>query len=351
MGIFDNVLKANESLFLNEIALDFDYLPNEVPYRENQHHYIAKCISPLFNDRSGTNLFVCGSPGIGKTIAIKNVFRELKTKTDKIKTIYINCWKLDTSFKMAVDICEQLDYKWTHNKRTDELLKAISGILNKKAVVFCFDECDKAKETDIFYFIAEEILKKCIILITNEKGWLSNLDNRVRSRLMLDVLEFRPYNVKETEGILKQRKEFVFVPGVFEEEAFNLIINKTFEARDIRTGLFLMREAGNIAEGFSSRRIKEDHAKVAILKLDKFKIKSSADFGEEERKILDLIKENSGSTIKDVYDIYKKQGGDKSYRTFHRSIDDLRVNKMISVEDRGGTSSNIVRYEKKLTDF
>lgn len=351
MGIFDNMLKGDESLFLNEIALDFDYLPKEVPFRENENKQIAECIKPLFSERTGTNLFIFGSPGIGKTVAVKNVFRELKTKTDSIKTIYINCWKLDTSFKMAVNILEQLDYKWIHNKRTDELLKVISSMLNKKSVVFCFDEVDKAKETDIFYTLSEDILRKSILLVTNEKNWLSNLDNRVKSRLMLDMLEFRPYGVDETEGILRQRRDFVFVPGVFDNHAFELVVGKTHGAKDMRTGLFLMRESGNIAESSSSRKIKEDHVKLAILKQDKFKIKSSADFGEEERRILNIVKEHSGKTIKDIYDVYRKVGGDKSYRTFHRSVNDLKVNKMILVEERGGTASNVVRYSKKLTDF
>jgi len=350
MGIFDNMLKGDESLFLNEIALDFDYLPKEVPFRENENKQVAECIKPLFSERTGTNLFICGSPGIGKTVAVKNVFRELKTKTDSIKTIYINCWKLDTSFKMAVNILEQLDYKWVHNKRTDELIKIIASILNKQNVVFCFDEVDKAKETDIFYSLAEDILRKSIILVTNEKDWLSHLDNRIKSRLMLDMLEFKPYNINETEEILKQRRDFVFVRGVFDEHAFDLIVNKTYQTKDLRTGLFLMRESGNIAENASSRKIKEDHVKLAILKQSKFKIKSSADFGEEERKILNLIKEHSGKTIKDVYEVYRKIGGDKSYRTFHRSINDLKVNKMILVEGKSGTSS-IVRYSRKLTDF
>src|SRR3989344_3861017 len=123
MGLFDNILHDNESLFVNEIALDYDYVPKEIPHRGEQQHYIADCLKPLFQRKSGRNLFVFGSPGIGKTVAIKHVLRELKDKTDDIFTVYVNCWKKDTSYKILLDICEQLNYKWFHNKRTDELLK------------------------------------------------------------------------------------------------------------------------------------------------------------------------------------------------------------------------------------
>ena len=35
MGLFDGMLKEDESLFINEFALDFDYLPNIIKFRED----------------------------------------------------------------------------------------------------------------------------------------------------------------------------------------------------------------------------------------------------------------------------------------------------------------------------
>ena len=139
MGIFDNVLKEGESLFLDEIALDYDYIPKLIKFRESQQHYIADCIKPLFNNRNGKNLFICGSPGIGKSLVVKHVLRDLKNETDAIIPIYINWWKKDTSFKIINEICEQLNYKWVQGKRTDELMEVITNMLNKKAVVFVLD--------------------------------------------------------------------------------------------------------------------------------------------------------------------------------------------------------------------
>jgi len=354
MGIFDNMLKEGESLFVDEIALDYDYMPKLVKYRENQQHYIADCIKPLFNNRNGRNLFICGKPGIGKTLVVKHVLRDLKNETDTIIPIYINCWKKDTSFKIVNEICEQLNYKWTQGKRTDELMEVITNMLNKKSVVFCLDEADKVKEVDVIYSLCEDILKKSIIMITNEKDWYSNLDGRIRSRLMCDYLEFKPYNFKETEGILKERMNHAFVQNIFDEEGFNMIVKKAYEVNDIRTGLFLMKEAGNLAESRASRDIKIDHVKIAILKLESFKVKSSADFGEEERKILDIIKENSGKTTKELFDIYSKDGGDKSYRTFFRRIEDLKRGKMIETEEINegfAGRATKVSYTKKLDEF
>jgi len=347
MGLFDDILHDNESLFLDEIALDYDYVPKEIPYREEQQHFIANCIAPLLQNKTGRNLFITGAPGLGKTLACLFVKRELEEKTDEVFSIYVNCWKRDTSYKILLDICEQLGYKWVHNKRTDELMKVIADIINKKKAVIFLDEVDRIKEADIIYSFCEDLYKKSIILIANDPNWLVNLDQRVKSRLVPELLEFKSYNAKETEGILRKRASYAFVQGVFEEEAIKPIIDKTIELQDIRTGLFLLREAGNNAEMRASRKIAMVHASSAISKLEGFKIKDSQEFNEDEQRILELVKLNSGKTIKELHELCE---ADFSYRTFHRKIEDLKKNNMIEVKEVPGKSS-IVNYSKKLTEF
>jgi Cdc6-like AAA superfamily ATPase len=84
-GLFDNILHDNESLFLDEIALDYDYIPKQIPYRETQQQFIAECISPLLQNKTGRNLFIQGAPGIGKTLAALYVKRELLEKRFKLQ--------------------------------------------------------------------------------------------------------------------------------------------------------------------------------------------------------------------------------------------------------------------------
>jgi len=347
MGLFDNILHDNESLFLDEIALDYDYVPKEIPYRENQQHFIAECIAPLLKGKTGRNLFIHGVPGIGKTLAALYVKRELEEKSNEVQTIYVNCWKKDTSYKILIDICEQVGYKWTHNKRTDELMEVLSKILNKKSCVIFLDEVDRVKEADIIYSFCEDLFKKSLILIANNPEWFDQLDNRVKSRLSAEKLEFTPYNARETEGILRMRAKYAFVPDVWDEEALQSIIDRTIEMKDIRSGLYLLRESGNFAEMKASRKIKIEHADKALSKFDDFKIKKSSEFGVSEQKILDLIKTNSGKTVKELHTLI---GEEFSYRTFHRKIDELKKNNMIEVVEVPGKSS-IINYSKKLTDF
>jgi cell division control protein 6 len=357
MSIFRDMLGSGESLLRNPVALDYDFMPKLVPYRDNEQFRMAGCIKPLFQKRNGRNLVVWGRPGVGKTVACRHVLADLSEQTDEIVPFYVNCWSKNTSFKIAVELCEQLGYKLTHNKKTDELLEIAVKILNKSSAVLAFDEIDKVEEFDFLYSLLEGVYRKSIILITNYKEWSITLDERIRSRLLPEIVEFRPYNLTETRGILKGRLDAGVAPDVFDDEGFELIVQKTFELSDIRSGLYLIREAVNIAEDKSLKKVSADFVKEVITKLDEFKTKKTAYLEEETQKILELIKKNSGKKIGELFKLYQDNGGTMVYKSFQRKIAKLEGGRFISVEKvmggKDGTTSIISYSEtaKKLTDF
>jgi len=357
MALFKDMLKAGESIIRDEIALDYSFIPKLIPFREQQQKYIAGCIKPLFQKRNGKNMLVYGKPGVGKTVACRHIFREIEEESEEVVAVYLNCWQKNTSFKIYLELCEQLGIKFVENKKADELFKMIEKALNRKSVVFAFDEIDKMEDYDFLYLILEEIYRKSILFISNYRDWLDSLDSRIKSRLMADILEFKPYNLKETEGILRQRMEYAFVPGVFEKDAFNAIVKKTFELEDMRSGLHLMKEAALAAENESSKRVTLEHANKAIGKLDEFSIKGSDGLVESEKAILTLIKNNSGGRIGDLFRLYIDNGGDLTYKTFYRKVNKLEAGKFIALERiEGGADGNttivsIKNVEKKLSDF
>lgn len=351
MGLFDNMLKADESLFRDDQALDYEFLPKLLPFREDEQQQVAECIQPLFAGRNGRNCLIHGAPGIGKTAAVKHVLRELEEKTDDIHIIYANCWQTNTSYKVYMQICEELNFRFTQNKNSTDLLKVIAQIVNKKSAVIVFDEIDKAEEFDFLYSLIEELYKVSIVLITNYKSWLLDLDERIKSRLTPELIEFTEYSAGETTKILQQRLDFAFVPGVWEDEAFNLVTQRASAAKDIRTGLYLLRQAGLKAEAKASRKITQEHVKAALSSMDEFTIKSANDLNEDEQFIFELIKKNTGKKIGDLYNIYKKEGGKTSYKTFQRRIAALDEGKFISLERQTGQGGNTTIVNKKLTEY
>ncbi|MBN1543939.1 AAA family ATPase [Candidatus Woesearchaeota archaeon] len=356
MSMFKDMLRGDESLFRNEMALDFEFLPKVLPYRENEQRHFATCIAPLLQSRNGRNLFIYGAPGIGKTAAMRFVFRDLEEETDDVVPIYVNCWQKNTTFKILIEICDQLGYKLTHNKRTEELFEVVKGIVNKKAAVFAFDEVDKVEDYDFLYSLLEEIFKKSVFLITNHKDWLMELDQRIKSRLLPEVLEFRRYSLAETKGILKQRIDYAFAPGVWEENAVDAVAARTFELEDLRSGLYLLRESGLAAEAKSSRKVMTDHVREAVAKMDEFSIKPRSELDDDMQVILGLVKSNSGKKIGDLFRLYQQEGGQSVYKTFQRKIRKLADGKFVSIQSiKGGAdgTTSIITYQstKKLTEF
>jgi len=342
--------------------LDYDYVPKIIPYREPQQRYIAECIRPLMHERNGKNILIHGPSGNGKTVACKNLFQELHDETENIEIIYINCWQRNTSFKIMKEMADQLGFRFTQNLNTDELFKAISKKINKGSAVFCFDEADKIDDFDFLYMILEDIYRKSVVLITNYHEWLINLDSRIKSRLTPDTMEFKSYSMAEMRGIMTERIKFAFFEDVWDDEAFEIIVKKAFDKSDIRAGLYLLKEAGMIAESSGSKKITLDHAKKSIEKLDEFTIKNDSELEDDTRFILTVIKENSGKKIGDLFSLYEKESGKSSYKTFTRKIAKLASNKFVSLDkivggQDGNTtivkfiSANASKEDKKLTDF
>ena len=131
-GYFKNFLDGGESLFINEDALELEWVPKELPFRENQQQQIADSIKPLLSLRNGKNIFVYGDPGIGKTAATKWILRDLEETTDEVEAVYVNCWQKNTTYKIFVEICHSLGYRFTQNKNTEEIFGIIKNIVNKK---------------------------------------------------------------------------------------------------------------------------------------------------------------------------------------------------------------------------
>lgn len=265
------LLGGDESLFINPGVLEQDYLPRLIPYRESQHQYLAECIKPLFNSRNGTNLLVCGPSGIGKTACVMYILRKLREESDAILPMYVNCWKTDTSTKIIYDMAKKLDIRYVEGKGADEVFDLVIRALNKQSsVVFAFDEFDKVQDHRFLYRILEDVPLKTIFIVSNNIEWMNTIDPRIKSRLSLEKVEFKPYNYEETKGILHERSKYAFVVNVWEYEANELVVKKAFEIGDIRFGLALLKKSGEVAENRGSRKIEVPDVERAIEKLRDF---------------------------------------------------------------------------------
>lgn len=339
MDFFDTHLKDTESLFKDEMALDSEYTPKFIKFRENEQQRIADVLKPLVQKRNSINLFITGSPGLGKTLAVKHIIREMEEKglDENVFLLYVNCWKKDSAHKIMLDLCNQLDYRFTINKTTDQLVKEVSKILNMKSSAVILDEADKLEPQafSIVYTLLEDIYRKSVILITNNNKFLAQIDQRILSRLTPETIEFRQYKEEEVYYILKERISYAFVEKVFSEEALKCISKKTFEIKDVRMGLFLLKESGNIAERKLKKCIELEDARSAVEKLPDFSIKP--DLTGEQIKLLEIVKLNSGKTISEIHHLFDIN---LPYRSFFRKIKTIEKAKLINLKNENMGKGN-----------
>ena len=110
-NIFDKaVIGAN--LIKNRKTLTIDYVPEKLPFRDEESKTIAQGLSVVLKNGRPSNLLVFGKPGTGKTAVVKNVITRLKKKSIEhgieITVTIINAKTSNTSYKVLYDIAEDI---------------------------------------------------------------------------------------------------------------------------------------------------------------------------------------------------------------------------------------------------
>ncbi len=314
-----------ESVFKNEYVLDPEYLPEVLPFRENQIRVIANNLLPLKYGKKARNMLIYGLPGIGKTASVKFVFNNLKE--EGIKTAYINCWVHRTPVSILAEITLSLGFFVARRGwGKDEIMHRLVEAINKSdGIAICLDEVDKAN-SEVFYDLLRinQFVDKPVgyVFITNTLDFLARVDARIRSSFLVEDIEFKPYKLHEMEEILRQRAELAFYD--YEHEVVKLAASIAIKKNsDVRVGLDLLRRAGLKAWDANRVKVKLEDLRKVIGKVDnpKKKIVKEKNLNEKERMVLNSLSykyENALEVYKNsmVKDVMGK-------RNFYKYIDRL----------------------------
>ena len=80
-SIFEKAI-SGESLFTNRQALRTDFIPHNLPYRDEQITSIGQILSPILQDSKPSNLLLYGKTGSGKQ-SLLNTYSKNSTKQPK----------------------------------------------------------------------------------------------------------------------------------------------------------------------------------------------------------------------------------------------------------------------------
>ncbi len=353
---------SGKSLVRSWQFLNIDYVPEKLPFRDEEIRALAQVLSTIFKNARPSNLLLFGKPGTGKTAAARNVLERLEKKADElkmdVKVLFINAKTAGSAYKVLFEIAQELGINKQHEKQvhftglsmgeaTDRILQYIQK--KKLSVVMAIDEIDSLVDKsgdDILYNFTRANQKMMggfitLIGISNSLTFKDKLDPRVRSSLSEEELVFNPYTVDQLRQILHDRARVSFNEGAITDAAVNLcaaIAGR--EHGDARKAIDLLRVSAELAEREGATRVDEKHVRAGEDRMERdapfIALKNATT--HNKLVILAVMKSKSGTTG-DVYDTYLSM----CKETEQKPLTQRRMTQIISdLELQGLLSTDIV---------
>lgn len=281
--IFLQTLKSR--IFTNRDVLSHDYVPEELPHREEQIAKLGSVLAPALKGSKPNNVFIYGLTGTGKTAVTKYVLKRLVSKATEIgvgiDTCYVNTRQDDTTYRVILRLGECVGLKLPFTGiSTAEAYRRFIKIADARntIMIVVLDEIDfliKKQGDELLYRLTrsgDELKnsKISVIGITNDLKLVEDLDPRVRSSLGEIELVFPPYNAIQLEDILRQRAKLAFYPEAILDDVISLCAALAArEHGDARRALDILRVAGEIAEREGVAKVTTDHVYKALKEIEK----------------------------------------------------------------------------------
>jgi cell division control protein 6 len=337
--------KMQESkIFKNETALSPEYLPDFLPHRETQIQEIARVLNPITKWRKPQNVFISGSPGIGKTCVSKFVLNELGSFNERVRTVYVNTWDYNTSASLLTKIIVGLGgFIPRRGLSKDEIMEKFIELVKKSrnAFMICLDEVDQLikKDPSALYNLLriDQYVENPIglVMISNYDEILFDLEPRIRSSLNVEKMAFKPYKLDEMKKILSERSKEAFRPGVLEDGVILIAANQAVKKNgDVRIGLQCLQRASRIAEKEGSEKILVKHVKDSLKESTNLKLFLMKErLVGPEKNVMELLEEDDGLPSTELKESYCKRFGDVSQTTFRKYVVDLENKGLVKVEE------------------
>lgn len=333
-NIFNSFLKGPK-IFKDREVLRPDYVPEHLPHREDQLQRVGGILAPVLRGFRGSNLFIYGKTGTGKTAVVRHVLDRLIHKSHEVgasvEACYLNCRLIGTDYRILARLGERLGVKIPFTGlATNEVFDRFKTELDVKRIlmIVVLDEIDaliKAHGDSLLYELTRinENLKHgrvSIMGISNDLRFKELLDPRVISSLSEEEVVFKPYTAPELKDILLERAKASFTDGVLSDGALNLCAAfAAAEHGDARRALDLLRVAGELAEREGSSKVIEDHVRRAQEEIEQDRVVVVLKTLPLHSKLVVcgayLMKraEVEGSVTGDVYEVYKELCGQLSF--------------------------------------
>jgi len=322
-------------IFKDESVFYPDYFPLSIPSRETQIKELTFLLKPLLVQKKANNILVYGPPGTGKTLTTNFVLKELCEYTKKVNFTYINLIKENTRVAVLSKVVSLFGgILPRRGLAIDEILSRTLELFSKAdfspiIILDEIDKMDKEESSKLLYDLARfNVGKKyfTLILVTNYKSCILELDNRTQSTLFLSDLEFPKYKPQEIKGILKERIEYGFIPGSISEDLIGYVAGfAAGRGGDARIAIDLLYKAGKNTEKLGHSEITKDILLSSARLVDSVKLSEKIRYLHPEEYEL-LLAIDEGIDVSTLY--VKLKFSERAIRRYLENLENLELIKI-----------------------
>ncbi|MFH1752340.1 MAG: AAA family ATPase [archaeon] len=356
------------AIFDKEELLYPDFVPEKLPFRDNEVELIVHSLKPVTLGRKPVNLLLYGGTGVGKTVVAKYILRELEEFSDRAKPVFVNCMELKSRHSVLFKIANSLGIVVPRQGVSSmEVFERFSSELNKLELipVIVLDEADVLLSTSDGSKLLYDLLKinestqkrLGLILISNDLTFLSILDPRVKSRLNEQSIFFEPYSVQQLKEILSHRSSKAFLPDALSKDVLGLAAAHAFRlGGDARVAIECLWKAGKLAEKHSEKNVTVNHLNEAINLVDNtYWVRKISYLSESEKQVLMVFDSKPMASGKAFKKYSEKQAVALKERAFRFTLSKLQSLNLVSSEiqrggKKGATRLVSLNFDKKLLE-
>ncbi len=279
-------------IFKNEKALRPEYMPEQLPFRENHLKRLQLYFSQFIEEPGSIcpKVVLIGKAGTGKTVTARK-FGEYVNQVGearRLKYVHVYCYSKRTLFAVLKDIAQQLNIAIPRRGLSvSDLMQVLLESMNDRDLyaivtlddVFHLTDVVEEEQLSDFIKFSEEMYYKTgkyrigMILVSQDPRFMERLDKSARSLLGNVKIEFEPYTKEQIYVILEQRAKIALREGTYSEDILEMIadVAGTDEEKgaeghrgDARFALDVLWQAAKLAELEGADKINPEHVREAL---------------------------------------------------------------------------------------
>jgi cell division control protein 6 len=277
--VIEETLKG-PSVFKDESKLGFDYVPDELPHREEHMREMTLQMRSVLEEGTQQSMLVRGPVGSGKTALTKRFCREFQRAAESrevnLETVHVNCRRRSTTSSALLQIVNEFDPGFPDRGfSTTEMLEQLAKQLkrNRSHLIVVLDEVDvliKRDDSDLIYHLTRfneesgaDPFGISLILVSQENVRLLMDEGTKSTFKQTNTLQLDSYDNDQLGSIAEQRVDLAFHPNTVQDGVVDLVADLASEDGDARFAIELLHEAGQAADERGEDQVSPEHVRAA----------------------------------------------------------------------------------------